>query len=202
MTWRAKKLVFAGLAVLAVVGLNALVAPLVYFAKPIHGRVVDAVTGQPIVGAVVVAEWIPYALIFVDRSTPMQVLETVTDAQGNYSFQGWGPKLRHLTERLDYLDPHIIVFRTGYKPYFASNDVHRNTCTRTSDRDGQTLEVQPFQETPERRLDQLRLVLQEAGVGAGHLPRLFDEMLKEAPLPTKGAKPFFEGVGDLKQKGL
>src|SRR5713101_2202507 len=102
-------------ATLSLVGCNALIAPLVYFAKPFHGRVIDARNEQPIEGAVVVAQWLPHYLLWDNPSTPMKMLETVTDREGNYSFAGWGPRLRLWTEQLVYQDPEIGVFKTGYK---------------------------------------------------------------------------------------
>lgn len=55
MTKRTRRLLWIGIPVAAVLlGLNAM-APLVYFTKPIDGRIIDAETGQPLEGVVVVA---------------------------------------------------------------------------------------------------------------------------------------------------
>jgi len=188
-------------AILLFLGCNSLIAPLVYFAKPFGGRVIDAESLQPIEGAVVVAEWRPYYLLFVDRSTPMKVVETVTDAQGNYSFPGWGPRLRLWTERLDVCDPELAVFKMGYKARLEVNERSRNTYVRASDWDGVELELEPFRGTPAERLHEFEYILSETAWDLQMPTRLGREMLKESPLAVSAAKPFFDGVDRLTRKG-
>lgn len=88
--------------------------PWSYIAEPIEGRVVDQATGQPIEGAVVVAQWL---LAKPPEGHPTErwvVIEAVTDAEGRYQIPGWGPKRRPWFRWLTGADPELVVFKSGY----------------------------------------------------------------------------------------
>jgi hypothetical protein len=64
-----------------------------YTAEPIAARIVDAATGAPVEGVTVVAAW--QAKGGLEGGTIMgyvTVMEDVTNANGEFSFPGWGPK--------------------------------------------------------------------------------------------------------------
>ena len=66
----------------------------VYYADPIKARVVDAATGTPVEGVNVLAAW--QAKGGLEGGNIMgyvKVMEDVTDANGEFSFPGWGPKV-------------------------------------------------------------------------------------------------------------
>src|SRR5262245_4187710 len=91
--------------------------PDAYSAAPIHGRVVDAETQQPLAGVHVVAQWILNTGILLHAETIQRfhILETVTDANGEYKLPGWGPKPRPTLSRLEEDDPRLTFFKPGYR---------------------------------------------------------------------------------------
>jgi hypothetical protein len=82
-----------------------------------HGQVVDAETGKPIQGAVVLAEWHKKPRISMsDINYFHNARETVTDGEGKFSLDSspgidWNP--------LTYVDqaPYIVVFYPSYRPF-------------------------------------------------------------------------------------
>lgn len=91
--------------------------PAEYSAKEIQGRIVDVNTGEPIEGAVVVAQWILRDIMRgrKDVSDRLNVLEAVTDKDGRFYIAGWGPKERPPLTYLENRDPEIWIFKLGYK---------------------------------------------------------------------------------------
>lgn len=81
----------------------------------IDSRVIDAVTGQPIQGAVVVAYWEMHRGSFAGDSLPCgaaNVEEAVTDKNGKFHIPGWGPI--HSSCDMRSFDPFLYVFKSGY----------------------------------------------------------------------------------------
>ena len=96
----------------------------VYFAESMEAWVVDAETGEPIEGVVVVANW-QLVVGSLDGPRPrgqLNILETVTDKNGRFYFPAWGPKLA-LASHLRHEDPALLFFKSGYFPSGESNDV-------------------------------------------------------------------------------
>jgi len=134
--------------------------PPFYSAQPIQGRVVDASTGQPLEGVIVVAQWVLYRTTLGGENPHerLQVLETVTAPDGTYAFPGWGPKPNPL--RIDSIgsigvgfccfltdrDPKLSFFKSGYRPLTLLNTkpIDIKPPVRTSDWDGKTIELEPF----------------------------------------------------------
>jgi len=143
-------------------GLNALVAPLVYYAKPFHGRVVDARTHEPIAGAIVGARWVLQMWGIGERDS-IREAQTVTDSNGNYAIPGAMMLRWPLVGWLDFSDPTMAVFKSGYKAEFLTNGVDRNGWLRRSRWDAIEIELYRFQGIPEHRLDQLERVLDYCG---------------------------------------
>lgn len=92
-----------------------------YTIEPFEAWAVDAESGEPIEGAVVVATW----ALFEDGlhghhfREMVEVKETVTDKNGRFAFPGfkfYNPKLHDLME-----DPKIIIFKSGYEYVRKSN---------------------------------------------------------------------------------
>ena len=145
--------------------------PAAYSAHPIRGWVVDASTGQPLEGVIVVAQWILYDTGMGGQNPRgrLEVLETVTAGDGSYAFPGWGPKpnprvtvdIAHyyaccfLTDR----DPQLSFFKAGYRKLRLINQRSHDSSTRTSGWDGKTIELERFRGSPEdwaRVLDSLQ----------------------------------------------
>jgi hypothetical protein len=87
------------------------------------GRVVDAQTGEPIRGAIVVASW----NLTNRRHTEgeqvgvLLMTEAIANDHGEFSMPAWGPievppapHLRWLPRGLDYSEPHLHVYAPGY----------------------------------------------------------------------------------------
>lgn len=78
-------------------------------------QVLDADTGQPIEGAVVVAYWEMHRGSFAGDSLPCgaaDVEEAVTDKDGKFHIPGWGPV--HSSCDMRSFDPFLYVFKSGY----------------------------------------------------------------------------------------
>jgi len=97
--------------------------PPVYFAKEIRGQVVDAETGRPLEGVVIVARWTLRWIGIGDSSTGGEIntLEAVTDREGNYFIPRWGPRPRPPLAFLDNLDPELTLFKSHFYPRRLSN---------------------------------------------------------------------------------
>ncbi len=131
--------------------------PPFYSAEPIRGTMVEAGTGRPLEGVIVVAQWILYSTGAGGQNPykRLRVLETVTAADGTYSFPGWGPTPNPITidDRALYkccffesYDPVMDFFTPGYRPRVLHNkgplDIERPA--RASDWDGKTVELERF----------------------------------------------------------
>lgn len=81
----------------------------------VDSRVIDADTGKPIQGAVVVAYWEMHRGSFAGDSLPCgaaNVEEAVTDKNGKFHIPGWGPI--HSSCEMRSFDPFLYVFKSGY----------------------------------------------------------------------------------------
>jgi hypothetical protein len=143
----------AGLAATALILLPrpATSQPEAYSGAPIHGWVVDAETQQPLTGVHVVAQWILNTGMFLhaERIQRLHILETVTDAKGEYRIPGWGPKPRPPLSRLETADPRLTFFKPGYRPLDRSNNDPHDRPERTSRWDGKRIPLEPFRGTAE-----------------------------------------------------
>ena len=144
-----------GLALL--IGLGMLLAaevegppPLTYSAKPVQGILVDAQTGEPLMGVIVVAQWIMHEP-GKGSWRRLHVFETTTDSRGNYLIPGWGPKRNawYPWTRLRDRDPEISFFKRGYSPFTIQNRWDRNESMRFSEWDEKTIKLQKFTGTLE-----------------------------------------------------
>lgn len=89
-----------------------------YTADPIAARVVDADTGAPVEGVNVVAAW--QAKGGLEGGNVMgyvTVIEDVTNANGEFSFPGWGPK-KWRKGSIRNGAPLLILFKQGFDANF------------------------------------------------------------------------------------
>jgi len=135
-----RNLLFIFILLGAVASLVACATPLTYSAKEIHGQVVDAETGQPIEGVVVVAQWILFQ-VGSGHGPRLQIIETVTDKDGKYAFSAWGPKPHAPFTELVDRDPEILIFKSGYEPRGLVNITARDDAVRISDWDGKAVKL-------------------------------------------------------------
>jgi hypothetical protein len=183
-----------GLLMLAMVLSSCVFAPPLYWAEVIHACVIDADTGQPVEDAVVVADWKLYGggVGHGGHHRSLLVEETVTDANGEFTFGKWGPKQRPAYAVLDTA-PWLLIFKSGYQHRFLSNQADSNGALRRSDWNGRTVELKRFVGTPEQRVDALRLVLSISELQ----PRLLREIDKGSGLYRRSDPAFFDHVRDL-----
>jgi hypothetical protein len=126
-----------------------LAQPAEYSGAEIRARVVDIETQKPLEGVFVVARWELDQSLSRERK-PLHVLETVTDAKGEFYFPRWGPKPRPPFTRLWGGDPRLVFFKPGYEPMTRGNAFAPNDdAVRVSQLDGQTILATPFRGTPE-----------------------------------------------------
>jgi hypothetical protein len=155
-------LVLAGVAVVLLGTAGApLAAPDAYSAAEIRGWVVDAETKQPLEGVHVVAQWLLQTGLFFhsERVTRFHIMETVTDAKGEYHFPAWGPKPRPTLATLDtFADPRLTFFKPGYRLLERSNNHDNDSPLRTSWWHGKTIMLQSFRGTPQQWTLQLGLL--------------------------------------------
>jgi hypothetical protein len=167
----------------ALLGMSAC-APPVYFAKSTHGTVVDADTGQPVAGAVVVAQWIYYAGFIMDggHGPRLKVMETTTDATGRYGLPWWGPRLRRPLAFLDYYDPRLLIYKHQYEPLWLSNQESRNGFIRFSEWDDKTLRLKPFHGTDRQLVSHTADIWARCSGAGVPLRHLYEELLKDKPV--------------------
>lgn len=85
-------------------------------ADPIDSQVVDAETGKPIQGAVVVAYWELHPGSLGGDALPCaaaNVEEAVTDKDGKFHLPGWGP-IKGFCGGMRQGNPLLFVFKSGY----------------------------------------------------------------------------------------
>ncbi len=182
------------LLLLAMVLPSCVFAPPLYWGEVIHARVIDADTGEPVEGVVVVADWKLYGggIGHGGHHRALFAEETVTDANGELTFGKWGPKQRPAYAVLDTA-PWLLLFKSGYQHRFLSNEAESNAAVRRSDWTGRTVELQRFVGTDAQRVDALRTVLSLSELQ----PRLLNEIDKESELYRRIAPAFFDHVRHL-----
>jgi hypothetical protein len=121
------------------------VAAFVYYANAIEARVVDALTGKPVQGAILVANWQLEggfeSGIAVDQ---LKILETVTDVNGKFTIPAWGPKFA-FHGRASFKWPQILVFKSGYKSLRLTNEPKSGSqFTTMSEWNGKTIALESF----------------------------------------------------------
>jgi hypothetical protein len=135
--------------------LSACAGPVTYSAEPTEAKIIDAETKQPVEGVVVVAHWVLEGGLHLDRVGDLVILETITDKQGKFHFPAWGPIRHWKNSRLTYMDPRILIFKSGYEYQVLSNRLTTAALkgeggpVRRSDWNGKTIALKPFKGTVE-----------------------------------------------------
>ncbi len=126
--------------------------PPTYSAEAISATVIDADTRKPLAGVVVTANW--QLLGGMEGNYPvgqLEVLETVTDANGRFHFPAWGPKKR-IKGYLREDDPQLLLFKPGYEYRRLANEVSSRInydSVRRSVWNGKVIELKRFGGTGE-----------------------------------------------------
>ena len=125
-------------------------------AAPIDSQVVDANTGKPIQGAVVVAYWQLRLGSLTGDSLPCgaaNVEEAVTDKEGRFRLPGWGPIMPACNGSMNEGDPEMYVFKSGYHSGRFDNGVSTTNVVRTgSTWAGRQMKLKKFQKIDYRDL--------------------------------------------------
>ena len=111
----ARRLARATLACIVALAATACGGERTYTAEPIAARIVDADTGAPVEGVNVVAAW--QANGGLEGGNIMgyvMVMEDVTNANGEFSFPGWGPK-KWSNGAIRDGAPLLILLKPGYE---------------------------------------------------------------------------------------
>jgi hypothetical protein len=181
--------------VLVLVGFSTCVwAPPVYWGEAIRGHVVDAETGEPLEGVVIVADWKLLAGGYGHGGhlDSLVVQETLTDKNGEFAFPQWGPKLRPSFTMLDKA-PWLILFKSGFEHAALWNEQSSNGFVRRSDWDGHTVKLERFVGTAAKRIEMLRLVLSISALQ----PLALAEILRERSLYYQYAPALFDHMERL-----
>ena len=139
----------ASVCVAAVLGLQGC-AP--YHAVEFNARLVDADTGQPIEGAIVVAHW--QILGGLEGGNPLgeaMIMETVTDKIGTIHFPSWS-KFSWKLGSIKSARPELLIFKDGYKYLRRINESQPTLLDDVllrSDWNGKTLVLEQFRGTPQ-----------------------------------------------------
>jgi len=128
---------------------------ILYIADDIEGWVVDAETGKPLEGVIIVAHWQLEGGF--EGGVPvgeLKILETVTDENGRYYFPAWGPRLA-LTGRLESESPELLLFKPGYESLGLSDEFYRGGNAPRSDWDGKTIRLNRFEDSIQQYAEHL-----------------------------------------------
>jgi hypothetical protein len=119
------KVLFAALTTVACLLSSVAQAQLTFTADAINGKIVNEETGAPLAGVIIVAEWYVQERLVGRGNGLLNVMETVSDKDGNYGFPSWGPKLLPMSPYPIFgsgNDPLVLYFKNGYWPAIESND--------------------------------------------------------------------------------
>ena len=131
-----------GVVVLALTGCNR------YSAESTEGWVIDADTKKPIEGVIVVANWQLHKSTVGGRipAAHLNIMETLTDKNGLFYFERWGPKSTQWGFFIDR-DPELLFYKEGYMYRALKNPLRSeidNSKVRRSVWSGKTIELKRF----------------------------------------------------------
>ena len=147
-----------------------------YEQLPIAGQVIDAESGEPIAGAVVVGDWALEGGWYESvRVGTFERQEVVTNDNGEFVLPGWKPRSRPSGINAPYIpdhEPRIVAYRYGYLPVREFNN------NGWKDKDSGILEWSgkekiSLTKLPEDYRARYELFSDKGGLAGGLLPPLF-----------------------------
>lgn len=122
--------------------------PDTYSGEAVYGKVVDAGTGEPLAGAIVIGFYElnrPYSMEGGIIAGHMHIEEVMTDAEGEYALSAWGPKPRPGDAYLDQKGPLLVIYRKGYHVFTNPSLIEdRYNPVQTSYYSGRTIKLERF----------------------------------------------------------
>ena len=129
--------------------------PSTYSAEVVTGQIVDAKTGKPIDKAIVVAIWELERGFSIEGGIlagHLHVQEVLTDKDGFYQVDAWGPKKPPKGSYTNSRSPKLAIFKKGYYPdakknfWWGPSDDRQYQYRKVhkSDWHMQTLKLEPF----------------------------------------------------------
>jgi hypothetical protein len=119
-----------------------------HYGAPVHGRVIDEHTGQPMAGAVIVGEW--YTSGFLGAYYRAYASEAISDVDGKFVLPGMPLRLRVPFHRYEIADPKLSLYKPGYAVTTADNRLavrsyrYSRAMKRVSFGDGRDLPLIPL----------------------------------------------------------
>ena len=187
-----------------------------YSAKPMTAKVVDADTGEPLEGVNVVAHWMMEDPVAARGQGDLELMEAVTDRNGEFRFPGWGPKAipsdTYPGTRLTNQDPAIIFFKSGYRSFGVHNDTHSSMLRDPSDMgppvrdsqwDGKAIKLEKFKGDLKSYGSWTSHVL--TGISYSHcewkkMPRMVAALIREGDRLRKlGAYDWLPSISDFER---
>lgn len=185
--------------------------PPAYSGRAINARVVDATTGRPIDGVVVVADW--RLTTWLRHGGTGQTLifyrpETLSDSMGRLALPAWGPIPRPPITVLTGA-PDLVLFKHGYEPLTLRAAVDTDggppdLSMRETLWDGTTIQLIPFAGTAATWLGRLSSAADHLGVSGPHSPphysralgreRAFFDTPEGLQVPRGDVDRFFQGL--------
>lgn len=142
-----------------------------YKASEFEAKIVDADTGKPIEGVLVIVHWQRYEGSLVGGDVPGQeeIMETLSDKNGRVHFPGWGPRLTRVSDS----SPKFKIFKSGYEMRWPQNRGNRHPYQkRKSDHHKKNIKLKKFKGTKKQYekkvLDGLRGAIREATYDRDH----------------------------------
>lgn len=182
--------------------------PPLYYSDPIHIRVVDEETQQPVAGAVALAYWKGQGGFGGSRY--LQVAEAVSDRRGWLTLHGWW-LLRPPFYLMTFQDPLIRIYKPGGYAGTADNDGAHQFGYQTSDPrrikriafwDGKTVPLGRLKTSLDEahEIDSLMNVINLRSTGPEidpiHFPRIWDAIATSyAGLPAKQRETLSDPIG-------
>lgn len=149
---RLRWLVTGGVVIATGIVVRVLLSPKIA-AVPIEATVVEARTGKPLSGVVVVARWEREdGLVEARRRGLVMVTEGITDATGTFRMPGWGPiRVWGVFPEVGPLNPRSYAFKWGYARWLHANDPAgaSDVITRRASIDGTPIQLEPVSTVPD-----------------------------------------------------
>ncbi len=119
--------------------------PWYYTAPPLQGLVIDAETGEPLAGVVVLAIWLTRieGLGNGNANRLVDIQEAETGLDGRYAIGGGGPWIRRPFTRMTGRAPGLMFVRRGYLSVSVANRSEKTPSRQVSDWNQETISLSP-----------------------------------------------------------